>query len=196
MTSKRDLKKRVRERQARTGERYTAARQQVLSKRARPSLTVVELRDLSAEAARLGFRCKVGIYPELAARLDTRALLARIRDALRATDQDPVMEPLRAAVLGGPTAQVRERSIPLLLAGTYQAYSAEGFVARAAAGIGGVSEGGTMLALPAAGRRGIEMVVCLVKPDPMPSLARRDPTLILTTPADLVIELDDLRRAR
>lgn len=38
--------------------------------------------------------------------------------------------------------------------------------------------------------------MCLVKPDPMPSLARRDPTLILTAPADLVIELNDLRQPR
>src|SRR5262245_19310635 len=71
MTKKKDLKKRVRERQARTKESYTTALAHVLS--GRPAVEeelVVEMIDLTAEAERLAIRCHARAWPELIARVD------------------------------------------------------------------------------------------------------------------------------
>ncbi len=62
---------------------------------------LIETRDLSEEAARLGIRCPVSIFPELARRVDSSAVLVRLRDVLRATERDPKTELLRAVVLRG-----------------------------------------------------------------------------------------------
>jgi transcriptional regulator of aromatic amino acid metabolism len=165
MTAKKDLKKRVRERAARTGESYTTAREHVVGKVARGGFLVVETRDLSEEAARLGIRCPVRMFAELARRVDSSAVLVRLRDVLRATEQDPGTELLRAVVLRGAQPE-----LPL----AYRSVTGGGdeeFAARARAGIGGVSERGTTLALPVAGRKGFEMVVCELCLSPPPSEA-------------------------
>ena len=81
MTAKKDLKKLVRDRQMRTGESYTTALQHVLRQRPeeappeaepaeRSPVPVVEIADLSEDAARLGLRCRVTIDAALAARID------------------------------------------------------------------------------------------------------------------------------
>jgi transcriptional regulator of aromatic amino acid metabolism len=163
MTAKKDLKKRVRERAARTGESYTTAREHVVGKVGQSRGLVVETRDLSEEAARLGIRCPVRMFPELARRVDSSAVLVRLRDVLRATEQDRKTELLRAVVLRG---EQREPPHPYR---TVMGGGDEDFVARALAGIGGVSERGTMLALPVAGRKGFEMVVCELCLWPPPS---------------------------
>ncbi|HEU4734485.1 MAG TPA: FHA domain-containing protein [Kofleriaceae bacterium] len=144
MTAKRNLKRRVRERQARTGESYVAARRRVLAARASslhgasrepgapggagseeptgkiavqparsashvprtaelaapaatqpladrepPPLSVVQLHDVTAEAARLGFQCKVMMFPVLRERAEPSVVLAALRNALIGRPGDP-----------------------------------------------------------------------------------------------------------
>jgi hypothetical protein len=75
MTERRDLKGRVRDRQARTGESYVTALRQVLAQR--PSrIPVIELFDLSALGARLGFTCRISAFPDLVERVDPRQIFS------------------------------------------------------------------------------------------------------------------------
>lgn len=168
MTDRRDLKRRIRARMAKTGESYTAARKHVLEGRGEPEdraetpaletkaeapplpppatrVPVIEMFEATELAARVGLRCGVAFSSNVPARLDRERVLARIRDALLGTEADPQTEVLRAGVLRGELAgKLKARgSHPVLemYRGTRQ------FLARAAAGIGGVSEGGTLLAL-------------------------------------------------
>src|SRR5882762_824750 len=121
----------------------------------RPGVPVVELEDLTAEAARLGLKCRVHIFPELARRIDVRATLERLRSTLLATEGDPAMQPLRSVMLAGDAPPMPARP------GALGMEKLRRFLGRAQAGIGGVSESGRLLALPVAGRRGLEMVLCL-----------------------------------
>ena len=184
MTARRDLKKRVRDRQTRTGERYTTARERVLAGRPGTGVPVVELQDLTADGARIGFRCTISIFPELAKRVDPTAVLERIRAALLATEGDPSLEPLRAAMLEGepPETPPGRRVYELL-------EEAQRFIRRAMAGIGGVSASGRMLALQVAGPRGPEMVLCMAWVSPIPGLARRTASVILSTPDNHMLAL-------
>ena len=77
MTAKRDLKRRARERQARTGESYVTARRHVVAEApdravaaATSTVEVVELMNLSDNAAWNGMQCSVMMSPELAQRAD------------------------------------------------------------------------------------------------------------------------------
>jgi hypothetical protein len=177
MAAKRDLKKRVREGAARTGESDTTAREHEVGKPGHGVGLVVETRDLSEEATRLGIRCPVRIFPELARRVDSSAVLVRLRDVLRATERDPRTELLRAVVLRGEQREPPPMPRPpdadfvakLLVYQTVMGGGEDDFVARARAGIGGVSERGTMLALPVASRKGFEMVVCQLSLSAPPS---------------------------
>ena len=199
MTRKRDLKKRVRERQTRTGERYTTALQEVQSRRgvgpsSREPMSVIELLDFSEQAARLGLKCEVSIFPDLAERVDGAAALERLRDVLIATADDPATEPLRAVMLRGEW--------PALLVQSVFDLTSDGrrFMSRARAGIGGVSESGRMLAISIAGRQGPEMVVCLLwhwlwvgqAPLLQPVLLRREPRVILAGPMTLFPGVESL----
>jgi hypothetical protein len=222
MTAKRDLKKRIRQRASRTGERYSAARQHILGGRdggggSRGKVPFIELRDLSDEAATLGFRCPVHAFPELARRVDCPALLVQIRDALRGTEGDFRTELLRSVILRGelpdlpypladdllrdallrdarqyirmlashsdPTAAPRAIAIP--------AIESEAFIARARAGIGGISESGRLLALQTAGSGGQEMVICQLWYSPVPQRTARTHALILLRPDDFFISVDE-----
>jgi len=185
MTAKRDLKRLVRDRQAKTGERYTTALHHVLAQRPNPPFSVVELVDLSADAAKLGFRCRVSMFPALAERVDAADVLLRIRDVLFATEGDPATARLRAVVLRGE---------PLISGVWPSGFFEEGrrFMARARAGLGGVSESGRMLAMHLQGRHGLETVIGLLWQLPIPLLAHRDPCLTLTTPDGFVAEYTSL----
>jgi hypothetical protein len=218
MTSKRDLKKRIRERAARTGERYTTARQHMVGKQVRGRVPCIELDDLTEEAAQAGIRCAVRIHRELARRIDCSALLVRIRDALRALEQDPSTEALRAVMLRGeepvvdgarPPPEHAAREQAIIVADAMRLARGGGvadrprfpttrtvtFLARARAGIGGVSEGGTMLSLPATGKRGLEMIVCALWDTSAarhaPLLRSRMPSAVLMTPDDFLFIVDD-----
>jgi hypothetical protein len=207
MTVKRDLKRRVRARQARTGEKYTAALQRVLAEKPEPAFPVVEMVDLSPLAAELGLHGRVLMFPHLADRVDPRAALERMRAALLATREDPSTELFRTLLLEGkplePTPMDlwdrREAVVQLALfygetlqspRGMAVEMLSEGarFLTRARAGLGGVSKTGRLLAVPVPVRGGLENVVALLwgawpfpVPNPWP------PTVVLGS-AEVMLE--------
>src|SRR5688500_15727720 len=102
MTAKKDLKRRVRDRQARTGESYAAARANVVAQApVETAIPVEEIVDLTDEAAALGVKCRVGASHRLVGRVDARAMLVSVRDALLATEDDAALRSLRGVVLRG-----------------------------------------------------------------------------------------------
>lgn len=166
MTAKRDLKRRVRERQARTGESYTTARRHVVAARApTPAIAVDEAIDLTPLAAERGLRCSVVMMPALAARVEPEPVVTAVRDALVASERDPDAALLRSIALRGEV--VRAPFQPP------RDDSHRAFVERVRAGVGGLSADGRILALHVAGRDGVVPVLC--------AAWRGDPTLLLTT---------------
>jgi hypothetical protein len=163
MTAKRDLKNRVRERQAKTGESYTAARRHIVGAVEPPSapIPVEALVDLTGAAATAGLRCKLLMSEALT--LDATRVLTALRDILLATLRDPAMDWLRALGLHGsvtPTGHVRP-SDP----------RHKQFVARVRAGFGGTSPDGRAIGfhvdgvpiVAAAWRREPTLVVCALE---------------------------------
>jgi hypothetical protein len=180
MTAKRDLKRRVRERKARTGESYMTALRQVRSHdtpaaSAPAAVPVIEMIDITEIAAALGIKCTATLSPTLAERIDVATALRQLRDALTVTERDPAFAVMRAAVMRGehpahrPTAPEAGRR----------------FMTRVRAGIGGISQEGTMLALATRGRQAVEMVVFSVRL--LPAYARRPPALLVSSPDGLIV---------
>lgn len=161
MTAKKDLKRLVRERKAKTGESYTSARAHVTAAKPgaeRPprgqAFEVEELIDLGERVAGAGLTCPVRISSLLDGRVEPGAALARLRDALLATDGDPGTRRLCAAALRG----ARPRCKPV----AWQDEELRWFLARAIAGIGGVDDAHGLLALPMQGPGGTVMVLCML----------------------------------
>ena len=181
MTSKRDLKRRVRERQARTGESYMTARRHVLDQAAsaaprEPAIPVVEMISVTDEAARLGLKCRAVITSTLASQVNPTAVLQRVRDALRATTDDPGTRILRAAAFDGQPPQIGTRRFPDWIDEIRR------FLARARAGIGGVSNTGNMLAMPIeAGDGSLLMVIAHIGFRPAWRPEPPEPRLVLTS---------------
>jgi hypothetical protein len=176
MTNRRDLKKLVRARQARTGERYTTALEHVLARR--PAISVLELIDLTEEGKALGLRGQMGIFSDLAERVDGRAALERLRAILHATADDPATSQLRSVLLDGQPPAAPSR-------GVYQRLE-EGrrFLARARAGLGGVSESGKMIAFGVGGEIAVGL---LWGPPPLPGVSGHS-ALVLRSPEILLPE--------
>jgi hypothetical protein len=175
MTAKKDLKRRVRERQERTGESYVTARKRVVA--ARPeAIPVVQLVDLSTDARNLGLRGRVMATEELLERVDAERLLGRLRDALVATADDPLLAGFRDVLIGGVPGAALE--LPRIESHV----ESQRFLRRARAGIGGVASSGRLLAIAVDGRRAMETVVALlwVQP-PLPGATPRPPGVMLTT---------------
>ena len=169
MTAKRDLKRRVRERQGRTGESYMTALRQVLDQR--PSVVpVVEMIELSEVGAALGIQCRVRMAPVLADRIDAVGALRRLREALIATERDPAFGLFRQVVLHGEAPIMRPHVFDV----------GRQFLARVRAGIGGISAHGRLLALVVDGRHGPEMVVFMLWLSPVGYIQYR-PSLVLAT---------------
>ena len=150
MTAKRNFKRRVREQQLRTGERYTAARRRLLAARAAEptvAVPVVQLHDVSAEAARLGFQCQVAMFPELLDRIEPAIALAGLRDTLIRTPGEPATVRLFGAAFGVPAAASPEP-------GYRHTQWRLGMV------LGGSSDPDAMLAFHVPGRDGIVPVLC------------------------------------
>lgn len=99
MTRNKDFKRRVRDRQARTGESYMAAMRHVRDQAPATgaAIPVLELVDLSPLAAELGLRCQVSVFPRLLDEVEPRALLTQLRDTL----DRPDLKIMRAALLDG-----------------------------------------------------------------------------------------------
>lgn len=152
MTQHRDLKRRIRDRMAKTGEAYVTARLRVLAAReeearepasaASAVFDVVEPVDVSEDAGALGLRCRASIFPKLSARVDAVTVLTRLRDALVETERDASLAVMRRLVLYGvpPAHEVRSE--------LREPDAVRNFIVRARAGIGGTSPAGRMLALP------------------------------------------------
>jgi hypothetical protein len=136
MTIRRDLKRRIRERQEKTGERYAAARAHVLAQRAQPPL-FVELDDHSEAARERGLRLPVRAASSL------RPAAERILDELRAlaTSGHPAVERLRRALLLGERPARGGGSARLLF------LSWREFLHGVSLGFRGVGPGGLSLAL-------------------------------------------------
>src|SRR5689334_57021 len=106
MTTRRDLKRRVRDRQGRTGESYMTALRHVLAQRDEPAperapVPVVELIDISEAATAIGMQCGARLVPWLADRIHVGATLRRLVDVLLATTADPAFDKMRSVVLHG-----------------------------------------------------------------------------------------------
>lgn len=202
MTDRRDLKRRIRARMARTGESYTTARAHVLAARpeAEPArepapapapgaVPVIEMFEVTEVAARLGLRCGVAFSSTVPAHLDRERVLARIREALVGTDADPQTEVLRAGVLRGElVGRLRAYGTHPILEmyrGTRQ------FVTRVAAGIGGVSESGTLLGLVV----DEQPIVCILTQRRRSGETLTEPWLMVTTPDGISIGQHLLRVA-
>jgi len=139
MTKKKDLKKRVRERKAKTGESYTAALLHVRGPRKGGPL-IREAPDATAEAVAEGLRCTAIVSAALRALPDLRPLFARLREMLEALDADAC-----GALLRGEAAPPR---IPVIA----DVPEARRFLASVRAGSRGLSRDGRLFALSWQGR--------------------------------------------
>jgi hypothetical protein len=151
MTANRDLKRRVRDRQAQTGESYMTALHHVLAQR--PSsiasaIPTVEFVDVTAVAAALGLKCRIAISPALAHAIDVERTLWRFRETLTASWWDPALRVMRTIALQGEHVQVSLIPAPAF----QEVHRALQFVDRVLAGLGSVSEDGRMLAVRAVPR--------------------------------------------
>lgn len=105
MTVKKDLKKRIRERQEKTGESYTTARMHVLDPAPAeapeaPKVREVSLREVTLLLEALGMKGQAFLsrgFPESLA----RPALERLRELLLATGDEPATRWLRAVLLDG-----------------------------------------------------------------------------------------------
>jgi hypothetical protein len=217
MTKKRDLKRRVRARQARTGESYVTALRRVSARRS--AVPVVEFLDVTKAGAALGMKCRVAMFPALADRVDPAALLARVREVLAASEEDLSAQLMRAVVLGCKPhrLEVRREAPPevVLVNDLDELIEMIGqpgrlvpvgmereFLTRARAGVGGWSRTGQFLALPVAIRQKLEMVILFLSGtargaligDPSAlEIAARKPSLVLTPLDSLASDAFGLR---
>jgi hypothetical protein len=174
MTDRSDLKRRVRERQARTGESYMAALRHVRGQRA-GAVPVVELVDVSDIGGLLGIKCRVMLQPALAERVEVATMLRQLHATLVAATREPASWLMRSVVLHG------ERPF------TSPASFGDGvrFLRRLRAGIGGFSDAGSMLSLLVGGRHAAELVMFLLWMTPVRYLDI-PPSLIITSPDALL----------
>jgi hypothetical protein len=208
MTAKKDLKRRIRERQAKTHESYTTARRHVLAAapdtdgppapdaqaisadtrfgaeaagaQAGRAIVVEELVSLTAAAGPLGFQCRIATTSALAAHVEGNALLVRFRDILLGTTDDPSMEVMRGVALrGAPRPAVPRRKDVL--------EKARRFIQRARVGIGGVTDDGLMMAFPIDTPSGSVMIIANVgwRPKPLPAHAKPRVVFSMLSPHDV-----------
>lgn len=105
MTVKKDLKKRIRERQEKTGESYTTARMHVLKQAPAeapetPRVSEVSLREVTPLLEALELKGQAFLTPGFSEAL-ARPALERLREVLLATRDEPGTRRLRAVLLEG-----------------------------------------------------------------------------------------------
>jgi ribosomal protein L24 len=148
---------------------------------ARAVVPVVELVDVSEEAKRVGVLCRAVMSSALAARAEPAEVLSRLRNLLIETAGDPQMLRFSQAALAGyAPPPVVPREPPL---GSFE--QQRRFVQRAQAGLGGVSDDGSLLAFHVAGRAGLALVCC--------SLSWREPLIVLQTTEDFTADIDAIK---
>ncbi len=145
MTEKKDLKKRVRARQRKTGERYTTALAQLSMPR------IAELPDASAEARAEGLRCTAIVSQALRALGDLRPLFGRVREMLEALEAEAC----------GPL--LRGESAPRVMPALRDFIEARRFLSQVRAGARGLSRDGRAFALLWSGHVVVGAVVWLPK---------------------------------
>ncbi len=215
MTQKRDLKRRVRERQARTGESYMTALRHVRGEQLEAAgaaagespdagassagapaggassggaIPVVEMVDLSELATSLGLTCRVMVMPAVIERVDPAAMLVQLRGVLQTTAGDPSFALLRAAVLLGERPSLEPGAPRTRVHGAVIPDDTLRFAARVRAGVGGITSNGRTLAFSVTGREADELVVFELWLLP-PGYAVRPPALLVTMPGQLAIDL-------
>lgn len=168
MTANRDLKRRVRDRQAHTGESYVTALRHVRAQGGggdaegdeggagggdgeggegdgagggglRGRIPLLEFTELTELGARIGLKCRISAVPALLQHLDAEETLRRFRDALLVTCGDSELSLMRAVALRGEH--------PVRSLGAEALGESRRFLERVRAGLAGVSELGRMLAL-------------------------------------------------
>jgi hypothetical protein len=147
MTANRDLKRRVRDRQAQTGESYVTALQRVLAQRPSsiPSaIPTIEFVDLTELAASLQLKCRLSASPALARIIDAKPTLERFHELLVVNRRDPALSLVRGVALQGEYVELGMTPASLR--------DGAAFLQRVRAGLGGVSANGRMLALRAVPR--------------------------------------------
>lgn len=102
MTKKKDLKKRVRARQEKTGESYTAALAQLRRVR------IPEAPGATIEAQAAGFRCEAVVSSKLRALGDLRPLFTRLRELLEGLGAEACGPLLRGEQTPRRVPQVRD----------------------------------------------------------------------------------------
>lgn len=102
MTIKKDLKKRIRERQEKTGESYTTARMHVLNQAPseEPKVSQVSLREVTPLVGALEMKGEAFLSPGFPEAL-ARPALERLREVLLATRNEPATRRMHAVLLEG-----------------------------------------------------------------------------------------------
>ena len=158
-------------------------------KRAAPdAIRVVELHDVTPTAKDLGFACSVSIAQPLLDEVAPEPALRRLHEVVLTTTNDPSMELFRAVMRGERPA--KPHSPPVSQDAVTR------FTSHVRAGVGGVSEGGTMVAFHVEGSRGPVMMVCqlgfgIVRPGQSPSI-----TLTTADAASFYVERIAMRSLR
>jgi hypothetical protein len=142
MTSRRDLKRRIRQRQEQTGERYTTARAHVLDAPP-PAISVVELVDVDDRARAAGVAAPTRVTPGVARFADE---VPRLHEQLRRILIGPTagLAPMRRVVVDGSQESWTESGSTRTLIASVGA-----FLESLRAGLRGPGLGGRMVAFDA-----------------------------------------------
>jgi hypothetical protein len=135
MTANRDLKRRVRDRQAQTGESYMSALHHVLAQRpgSIPSaIPTVEFVEVTEVAAALGLKCRISVSPTLVHAIEVEQTLERFRDTLVAAGRDPALLLMQSVALYGEHVY-----FPVPAPAFHEVQDVVRFVERVLAGLGG-----------------------------------------------------------
>lgn len=160
MTCQRDLKRRVRLRQAETGESYVTALRHVRAAvaepppepAAMPPIDYLELIDITEIGAALGLRCAITLHPNLLGEIEVGAMLGQLRAALA----HPSLAVMRDAIIDGVPP---ERNFDMV--------EVRDFRDRLARGRAGTSAQGRMAALRLDGKRGPVLVAFSIMASPI-----------------------------
>ncbi len=202
MTAKKDLKRRVRERQAKTGESYTSALAHIRSKATRTNVELPECHDVTPWAELAGLHCKAVVSDELwraegslgAPGERFRAVFERLRALLLAMQGEPSGAELGAVILRGERGK---GGIPNAM---HEVMESRRFMEQVRSGVRGVSQNGRLVAFDVPrGEAQVTLVgVFILSPVPaeerrsvlwLSSLARQGSELSLGMGALLVREL-------
>lgn len=167
MTYKRDLKRRVRQRQAETGESYVTALRHVRAAAPAgdaelldaelfeappvPAISYVEMIDLTEVGAALGMKCLITMDPALLGQIEVSAMLRQLRTALA----QPQAATMRAAIMDGEA-----------IAGGVDLAELQSLERRITHGRAGATPGGSCLALHVEGDRGPVLVAFMLVAPP------------------------------